>query len=192
MEIAGVILAAGESRRMGSPKALLPYRGATFLEHLAGLLHGRVSPLLAVLGHEADRIRAGVQLPPEARILLNPDYRLGQLSSLHVAIRALEGAGVAGLLMAPVDHPCVTGEIIDRLLVVFLAETPDVVVPVHGGRRGHPTIFAARLFPELLAAPLEEGARAVVHRHAVREVAVEDPGILVDIDDPDIYRRVIG
>lgn len=177
---------------MGSPKALLPYRGTTFLEHLAGLLHARVSPLLVVLGHEPERIREGVKLPPDARVLINADYRLGQLSSLQTAIRALEPATVDGLLLAPVDHPCVAGESLDALVRAFQAGQPDVAVPVHSGRRGHPVIFSARLFGELLAAPLDQGARAVVHRHTVHEVPVDDPGILADIDDPAIYRHLIG
>lgn len=189
---AGVILAAGESRRMGSPKALLVYRGATFLEHLAGLLAEKVDPLLVVLGHDAERIRAAVNLPIPTRVLINPDYRLGQLSSLYTAIRSLQGTATPGLLVAPVDHPCIGPEVVDALLKVFDAEQPNVVVPTFEGRRGHPVIFSARLFAELVAAPLEEGARAVVRRHTVREVPVNDPGVLADIDDPETYRRLVG
>jgi molybdenum cofactor cytidylyltransferase len=202
--IAGVILAAGESSRMGFPKALLPYRGLTFLETLARLLaDARLEPLLVVLGHEHERIRSSVQLPPATEVLINEDYRLGQLSSLETAIRHLlrQPAGAAGqnacrhssaLLAAPVDHPCVAPETVASLLGMFATEAPDVVVPTFHGRRGHPVIFAARLFPELLEAPLDQGARAVVHRHAVREVAVDDQGVLADIDDPELYRRWIG
>lgn len=189
---AGVILAAGESSRMGFPKALLPFRGATFLEHLVHLLIERVNPLLVVVGHDADRIRAAVHLPETVRVLTNADYKLGQLSSLRTAIRALEGSAAAGLLVAPVDHPCIGPEVLDALLRVFVTEQPEVLVPTFGGRRGHPVIFSPRLFPELLAAPLDQGARAVVHRHAVREVPVSDEGILADIDDPETYRRMVG
>ncbi len=189
---AGVILAAGESSRMGFPKALLPYRGATFLEYLVGLLSGRVDPLFLVLGHDADRIRAATRLPPNVRVLINENYQRGQLSSLHTAIRALEATATAGLLVALVDHPCIGAEVVEALLTVFAAERPDVLVPTFEGRRGHPMIFSARLFPELLEAPLEQGARAVVRRHAVREIAVSDPGILADIDDTETYRRLMG
>jgi len=182
---------------MGFPKALLPYQGSTFLERLAGLLAPRVSPLIVVLGHDAERIYGAVTLPAGTRVLVNRDYRLGQLSSLQTAIRTLQhGRGtvheVAGLLLAPVDHPCVAEETIVALLRVFAAEEPAVAAPTHGGRRGHPVIFSSRLFDELLAAPLDQGARAVVHRHPVREVPVDDAGILADIDNPEIYRRLIG
>ena len=189
---AGVILSAGESSRMGSPKALLPYRGTTFLEHLVNLLQGRVEPLLVVLGHDADRIRAALHLPPQVRVLLNQDYRLGQLSSLQTAIRALDASAVPGLLVAPVDHPAVEPEVVTALLETFAAEQPEVLVPIFDGRRGHPVIFSAQLFAELLAAPLEEGARAVVRRHAARELPVHDAGILANIDTPDSYRRLVG
>jgi molybdenum cofactor cytidylyltransferase len=212
LKVAGVILAAGESSRMGFPKALLPYQGATFLERLAGLLAPCVWPLLVVLGHDAERISGAVKLPAGTRVLVNRDYRLGQLCSLQTAIRTLQpsrereragaggalphgrGAGneVAGRLVGPGDHPCVAEETIAALLGVFAAEEPAVAAPTHGGRRGHPVIFSSRLFDELLAAPLEEGARAVVHRYPVREVAVDDAGILADIDDPEVYRRLIG
>ena len=189
---AGVILSAGESSRMGSPKALLPYRGTTFLEHLVNLLQGRVEPLLVVLGHDADRIRAALHLPPQVRVLLNQDYRLGQLSSLQTAIRALEGRPVSGLLVAPVDHPAVEPEVVAALLKTFAVEQPEVLVPTFEGRRGHPVIFSAPLFPELLAASLDEGARAVVRRHAARELTIHDAGILADIDDPESYRRLVA
>jgi molybdenum cofactor cytidylyltransferase len=211
-QIPGVILAAGESSRMGFPKALLPYQGSTFLERLAGLLAPRVSPLIVVLGYDAERISDAVKLAAGTRVLVNSDYRLGQLSSLQTAIRTLRpsrerdraaaggplphGRGtvydVAGLLLAPVDHPCVAEETIVALLRVFAAEEPAVAAPTHGGRRGHPVIFSSRLFDELLAAPLAQGARAVIHRHPVREVPVDDAGILADIDNPEIYRRLIG
>jgi molybdenum cofactor cytidylyltransferase len=193
--IAGVILAAGESSRMGFAKALLPYRETTFVEYLAGLLadHG-LDPLFLVLGHDAGRIRAAVRLPDPVRVLVNENYRQGQLSSLQVAIRAIQAEAVAlrGLLLAPVDHPCLSAEALQQLLAVFAAEQPDVAIPTAAGRRGHPVVFAARLLPELLAAPLDQGARSVVRRHEVREVPVGDEGVLADIDDPEIYRRVTG
>jgi len=177
---------------MGFPKALLPYRGSTFLEYLALLLDAQpVEPLLVVLGHEPERIRGAVALPDRAQVLLNPAYRLGQLSSLQAAIGAIANTTPAGLLVAPVDHPCLDGPLLSLLIRTFIEETPDVLVPVYGGRRGHPVIFSAGLFAELLEAPLDQGARAVVRRHAVRQVPVQTQGVLLDVDDPEIYRRVI-
>lgn len=175
---------------MGFPKALLAYRGTTFLEHLSMLLAAqRLAPLLVVLGHDADRIRSAVSLPAPVRVMINENYRAGQLSSLQAAIRVL--ADEPGLLVAPVDHPCIGSEVVQSLLRVFCGEDPDVLVPTHGGRRGHPVIFSRRLFDELLNAPADVGARAVVRRHVVRELPVGDNGVLADIDDPEIYRRLV-
>jgi molybdenum cofactor cytidylyltransferase len=80
---------------------------------------------------------------------------------------------------------------VGAVIAGFEASGAPIVVPVHGGRRGHPVLFAARLVPELLAAPLDQGARAVVHAHAaeVLEVPSPAPGILADIDTPELYAQ---
>jgi len=171
---------------MGFPKALLPYRGTTFLEYLANLLDSfALRPLVVVLGHEPDRIRSAVTLPPSAQVVINPNYRLGQLSSLQTAIHSVRNS--PGMLVAPVDHPCISRDVVEALL----RHDAPVVIPTHGGRRGHPVIFSAALFAELLEAPLDQGARAVVRRYQALEVPVDDPGVLADIDDPDAYRRLL-
>src|SRR5262249_45391219 len=104
--LAGIILAAGASSRMGADKALLPYAGTTFLEHLVELLLPRVAPVIVVLGHHAERIRAVLPAALGAEIVLNPDYRSGQLSSLQAGIRALPGGAEAALIIL-VDHPAI-------------------------------------------------------------------------------------
>ena len=93
--IAGILLAAGESRRMGFPKPLLPYQGTTFLAHLLAVLEGQVDPLVLVLGAQADRIRAAVRIPDSVAVVINEHYAAGQLSSLQVGLRALPRVGVA-------------------------------------------------------------------------------------------------
>jgi len=125
-----------------------------------------------------------------ARVVENPDPSDGPISSLRTALRTLDGE-VAGCAFCPVDHPRVRAATVARLLEVFRGESAPIVLPVHDGRRGHPVLFRGVLFPELLDEELEEGARTVVHRHAdgVREVPVDDPGILVDIDTLSEYRR---
>ena len=196
--LAAVILSAGESSRMGSPKALLPYLGTTFLEHASAVLDSffpaKLSAIYLVLGHEAARIQAAVNLPASVTVLINERYKLGQLSSLHCALGALEDSRITGLLVAPVDHPCFDRPLVEQLLDAFQAGQPgtEVLVPVYQGRRGHPMIFAAALFPALRAAPLDRGARAVVRSHRVTELPVENPGILADIDDRESYERFIA
>jgi molybdenum cofactor cytidylyltransferase len=191
--VAGIILAAGESSRMGRDKALLPLTsqgsGQTFLEHLTEILDGEVSPLVIVLGHHADEIQKHIQLPPAARILRNPDYGMGQLSSLRVALQGLRGQDVAGALVCLVDHPALTKQVVRALLARFRQSTASILVPTFQGRRGHPVLFASRLFGELQDAPLDQGARWVVHRHPaeVELVEVDEEGILWDVDRPEDY-----
>lgn len=182
--IAGVILAAGESRRMGFPKPLLPYKGTTFLGHLVDVLRGQVDPLIVVLGHNADRIPVILG----ATVVINPNYHLGQLSSLQSAISNLKSAALVCL----VDHPCIDRALVANLLAAYQEHRPPILIPTYGGRRGHPMIFSPELFPELLAAPLDQGARVVVHRHQAMELPVNDEGVLQDLDDPESYTRATG
>jgi molybdenum cofactor cytidylyltransferase len=233
--VAGIVLAAGESSRMGRDKALLPIGRETFVQHLIALLRGRVSPLVVVLGHHAEEIEAwitpgkakrrpGKCAEPEAEpgceanselntesvaesktepdtepitVLHNPDYRLGQLSSLKVAIRHLTaqvvGADVEAVLVALVDHPAISASVVDLLLARFAKSHAPVLIPTCHGRHGHPVVFARSLFSELLDAPLEEGARSVVRRHAaeVELVETEEEGILLDIDLPADYAALL-
>lgn len=189
--VAAIVLAAGESRRMGFPKALLRVDEQTFIERIVGALAAsRVATIVVVLGCHHERIRAQVRLAP-ARVVLNAEWERGQLSSLQTGLRALAGEGYDAVIMALVDHPLIAPETVDALIAAFEATGRPIVVPVHAGRRGHPVLFAARLVPELLAAPLDEGARAVVRAHAaeVLEVPCAAPGVLADIDTPELYAR---
>jgi CTP:molybdopterin cytidylyltransferase MocA len=191
--LAAVILAAGASERMGSPKALLPYRGATFLEHLLAVTrHERIGAVRVVLGGHAEEIRARVALAPETAVL-NPDWQAGQLSSLQAALASLPPDASEGILVCLVDHPFVTAELVAALVAAFDRAPGSIVLPVYRGRRGHPVIFPSRLYPELLRAPAEVGARAVVRAHAaeVVEVATEEEGVVLNLNDPATLRRFL-
>lgn len=186
---AGLILAAGESRRMGSPKALLPYREETFLDTLAGLFGRVCSPVIVVLGAGADEIQARARRP--AVFVRNLEYRRGQTSSMQCGLRAAPPEA-AGVLFTLVDHPAVTAPTLARLLE---ADGPEHVrVPRYQGRKGHPIWFARDLIAEFLALPEEGAARDVVRAHEAetRFLDLDDPGIVADIDHPEEYRRLMG
>ncbi len=191
--VAGIILAAGESRRMGRDKALLPLGRETFLTHLIETLPGEVSPLVVVLGHHADEIESRIRPGRNVPILRNPDYPLGQLSSLKVALRFLQKEPLAGALVCLVDHPAISQTVIRQMLERFRKISPGIVIPTFQGRRGHPVLFAASLFAELLDAPMEAGARFVVSAHAneVELVETGEEGILLDVDLPADYETLL-
>lgn len=192
--MAALILAAGESRRMGSPKPLLAFRGSTFLQHMVEEFRAsRANPVIVVLGHDADRIERAVALG-DARLVVNAEYRHGMLSSIRTGLQALVDSGVDGVLVCPVDHPKVDSVLIDRLIEQFEATGRPVVLPVHHGRRGHPVLFSRSVFDELMVAPDSVGARQVVWDHAdeVLEVVMEHPSANVDVDTPEEYRKHIG
>jgi molybdenum cofactor cytidylyltransferase len=193
--IAGIILAAGASSRMGSPKALLDYRGETFIERLVRVLASVCDPVIVVLGYHAAVIRSRVEAT--AAIAINPAPERGQLSSLQTGLEVLP-AEAEGFLFTPVDSPAVEIETIERLAAEFRRRDPATLLVIpridlgHGVQRGHP-IFATRtIADEFLALPVTAKASEVIHRHVPRTVYVDvnDPGILTDIDDPEAYRRL--
>jgi molybdenum cofactor cytidylyltransferase len=190
---AGVVPSAGASVRMGSPKALLRVEGESFLERTARTLRGGgCDPVFVVVAlgdaaAEQEAARSG------ARVLTNPDPGEGPITSLRLALAELD-PGAAGLVYLPVDHPLVRPETVATLLDAAGASAAPLTLPVHGGERGHPAVFGAALFGELSDPALEGGARTVTHRHLDEALLVEvdDPGVLTDIDTPEIYEAAIG
>jgi len=193
LRVAAVILAAGASRRMGSPKALLPVAGTTFLARLV-VTHrsAGADPIVVVLGPDAERVTDAVDLGA-VRIVRNPEPDSGPLASLRIGMGALDPEPDC-LLMQPVDHPLVRPETVAHLIRLVLDGPHAILIPTYAGRRGHPTLFARRLFPALRAAPLDQGARAVIrgNPHEMREVPVDDPGVRADVDTPADYQAHIG
>jgi molybdenum cofactor cytidylyltransferase len=191
--LAAVILAAGESSRMGSLKALLTFHGRPFLEHLIQVTqHPKVGPRRIVLGANAEGISSQLKLDP-AMVVVNPDWKLGQLSSIHAALRSLPTGATDGVMLYLVDHPLITAHLVGELIENYYKSGKPIVLPSYGGKRGHPVIFSSALYPELLDAPLETGARAVVWAHAaeVLEVPTIEEGVVLNLNDPEALKRAL-
>ena len=212
--IAGVILAAGASSRMGQPKALLEYKGETFLRRLAGMLGEVCARVVVVLGYDAERVRTAA--PAGVEITVNPAPERGMLSSLQCGLRAVNRGDKTGdrllrarlsaeptsgslspfcppcsVLFLPVDYGAVRGDTVAR--VAAEAGTAQIVVPVFEGRHGHPVCVSPAIAAELLALPATAQARDVIRRHraATRYLMVDDAGVVNDVDTPEDYRALL-
>jgi nicotine blue oxidoreductase len=193
MRIVAIVLAAGEGRRMGGPKALLPLGDTTFLAHVCRLFAGAgARDVVAVLGAEADRVRAMAGIPEGVFVVVNDRWRDGMLTSVWRGLDEAEALGAEAVLLHPVDHPLVDPETVARVCTALERGAP-IAVPAAGGRRGHPGGFARALFAELRAASLDSGARAVLDADATRVVHVEgSAGCRVGIDTPSDYASRFG
>ena len=184
---------------MGRDKALLPYRGRTFLETIiAKLRAGGIARVAVVLGHHADLIQQAVNLSG-VEIVLNSGYRRGQTSSLQAGLTALHASAAApqpghppAIVLCLVDHPAFDPATVAALLEAFERTGAPVVAPTRHGRRGHPILIARPLFPPLLSLDLSRGANSVIRawHEQTEHVEVPDPGILVDVDDEAAFRSL--
>lgn len=180
---------------MGSPKALVQLApgGETFLEHLLQVTkQPEIGWTRVVLGKHTAEISGALSLDP-ANVVVNPNWKLGQLSSVQAAIRSLPVGETDGVMLFLVDHPLISSTLVARIIAEFYQSGRSIVLPTFRGKRGHPVIFAARLYDELLAASPEQGAREVVWAHAseVHEVPTSEEGILLNLNDPAALERAL-
>ena len=172
---------------MGQPKALLKYGGKAFIELILNAIgESSIESTVVVLGHDHEAIRPRVTLGVS---VYNDDYESGMTTSFQAGIRAL-GPESEGAVLFLVDHPVVDPQTIDMLITSF---TPGrIVLPVYEGRRGHPVLFSRAALDEVLDLPSTKGANVIVRKSPERitEVAVSQPGILVDVDTPEQFERL--
>lgn len=190
--IAGVLLAAGRSQRMGQPKLLLPWRGVPLVRFMVQqILQARIDELIVVVGHRAEHMIAALD-GLNVRIVHNQDFLDGQSTSLRAGIAALDSATSAALVLLA-DQPLLQPQTIDALIEMYRRDRPAIVVPRHAGQRGNPVLFDHSLFPELLAIGGDQGARGVIkaHESGICWLDTTDGGILLDIDTPDAYSALI-
>jgi CTP:molybdopterin cytidylyltransferase MocA len=194
--IPGIVLAGGKSSRMGRPKALLPIgsSGDTFFDRVTRtLLDGGIEDVIVVVGADAAAIRAATQPRAGVRIVDNPDYEQGQLTSLLTGLRAIEASHVTAALVTLIDVPLVSAATVRTLLAAQREHGAPIIRPVSKGRHGHPVIFGRVLFQQLHDADRAHGAKPVVRAHAAEmiEVPIDDEGAFTDIDTPEEYERII-
>lgn len=186
--VSAILTAAGESTRMGAPKPLLPWRGATLVEHqVACLLDGGCDEVVVVLGHAADEVAPLVR-GDGVRAVVNADYRLGKTTSIRAGLASADPSASAILLLA-VDQPR-TVAIVGRVVRAHLDGGGLITSPRYRGRGGHPLIFSAKLRPELEGITEEnQGIREVfdAHRSDVLEVHLDDPMLRLDLNTPEDY-----
>jgi molybdenum cofactor cytidylyltransferase len=187
--INALILAAGESKRMGRLKPLLRFKDTTFLGQAISVLRlSDADRITVVLGAEAETIRKLVDLSG-INVVINKSYLKGQLSSLVAGIEN-SPPGTEAILVCLVDMPFITKEVVNQMVRTFKKTGSPIIVPVYDEKRGHPALFSEALFSELLNAPEEQGARYVLYSNEERvlEVETSEPGILISIDTPADYK----
>ena len=193
---AGVLLAAGESSRMGRPKQTLNWLGEPLVVYQTRqLLEAGMGQAVVVLGHEVSTVRPLVEAveDPRLTIVVNPDYREGKTSSIKAGLRAV-GPGAASLLLLAADQPR-PAALLRRLAEAHKNQGALISIPAYRGKHGHPPIFDASLLPELLRITEEgRGVREVIQRHSgsIREVAVDDPLVLTNLNTREDYERALA
>lgn len=183
--IGALVMAAGQAARMGRPKLTLPLAGRPVIAHVLEALAQAGLPALVVTGAYAEEVRAAIG--PVASVHA-PDHALGLARSLRAGLAALP-AEWAGVLVALADMPAVRPATYRALAAALRAGAP-AVVPVHAGRRGNPAGLARASLPALRALEGDRGARALLDAIGAQEIAVDDPGVLLDLDRPEDLARI--
>ncbi len=188
--ICAVVLAAGCSRRMGTQKLLLPFAGKTVIAHILDeVLGSPVSHVLVVLRPDDEGVAAALA-GREWKAVVNPDRDGDMLSSMRCGLRALP-SGCTAVLAVLGDQPAITSELIGEMTRALATCGRGIVVPAHGGQRGHPLLFSSRYAEEILTGHQQVGLRGLLQTHPdeVFELDVATPCVLSDMDQPADYLR---
>ncbi|MFC2043941.1 molybdenum cofactor cytidylyltransferase [Chloroflexota bacterium] len=186
--IAAVVLAAGESKRMGKLKQLMPFGGKTILEHsIDNILTSKVNEVVVVLGHEAQAVMAKVANRP-VRIAVNSGYRAGIGTSIASGV-SLVSDRVEAVMLTLADQPFIDSQIINHIVDEYDSHNKGIVIPVYRGLRGHPVIFDIKYRTELFQLTGDIGGRMIIERYPedVLEVDVGSESIYIDIDNLESY-----
>jgi molybdenum cofactor cytidylyltransferase len=188
--VAAIVLAAGMSRRMGTPKQLLRLGGKSLLEHTLNNVRGSgVDEIVLVLGASADEVRR--QLATDGlRVVVNPDFQQGMGTSLRTGLAAVS-ASIRGALIVLADQPFVRSSTLDQMIAYREKHAPQILIPLYRGFRGNPVLLDRSVFPELMNLTGDIGCRAIFgsHTESIHKLAVDDAGILLDIDSTQDWER---
>lgn len=187
--LSAILLAAGESKRMGKPKQLMPLGKSTLLEQaIDNLLNSSVDETIVVLGHKAREISQAIA-KKRVRIALNPDYKQGMSTSIIAGLKQVDRRSRA-VMLALADQPLVESGTINQLIEAFNKNDKGIAIPTHRGRRGNPVIFDLKYKPELLKLEGDIGGRVIIQNHPddVLEVPVDSPSVISDIDTKEDYK----
>jgi len=189
--ISAIVLAAGESTRMGLPKLLLPIEGKSLLQHVIdNALQSKVSEVIVVLGAEATKLRREIK-QSQVQIIENASYKEGLSSSLKVGLQAVSPQAQAVLVLLG-DQPLISHAIIDTLIDKYKESGSTMVAPVYNGRRGNPVLFDSSLIPELIRVTGDKGGREIIEKHLAQLATVDFEATIIgsDIDSWDDYIEV--
>ena len=191
--ISALVLAAGESRRMGQTKQLLEWGGKTILRWVLDALQASpVDEIILVVGHEGDRVAGTISLS-QVKTVFNPDFPQGMSTSLRRGLMAMDLRAEA-FLVALADQPAISPNLIDHLIGQYRNFYPEkkIAVPTWMGRRGHPVLFARSYLDEFLGLTGDVGGREILARHPEDVLTVEagSDGVLLDVDTPEDYQKL--
>jgi len=182
--ISCVVLAAGESRRFGPPKALADLGGTTAIETIQRtLIASSVGEVIIVLGAHQNLIEPHVFNHKKVKVVHNKNYKLGQASSFQAGVASVD-KNSGGFMLWPVDCPWIAASAIEELARTFEKDRPRILVPVFNGRRGHPPVFNASLKKEILDLPVSEGLNALFTRYPPQEMQAKDEGVVKTFNTP--------
>ena len=190
MLVGAIVLAAGESKRMGKPKLLLPFGSKTIVEAVVNnVIQSKADKVLVVLGADPEKIEEKIKKLPVA-ITVNPHYKKGMLSSVQWGFNSLP-ENVQGILVCLGDQPSIPSSVMDKVIETFKSSKKGIVVPVFNKNRGHPVLIHVKYRKEIEDLSPDVGLRGIVYSHPedTLEVEVDTPAILRDIDDPNDYRK---
>jgi molybdenum cofactor cytidylyltransferase len=191
--ISAILLAAGQSKRMGELKQLMPFGQSTIVEQAVdNLLGSAVDEVIVVVGYKAEDVTKAIAAK-SIKLVINPDYEQGMSTSIIAGLKLVRGK-VQGVMLAMGDQPLVDSQTINRLIEEFYNHDKGIAVPTYQGRRGHPIIFAIKYKKQLLKLRGDVGGRQIIKDHPddVLEVAVDSESIVADFDTTDDYQSYVG